>query len=97
MIALSALIALNLPVVARSFLTYWTQVENDKIYLVAVEIMAGMVLILAFNYLHNSIRDRTLAKMASGAGLTAFFPWRSFRAQGRIREFGLLPVSKTPS
>lgn len=85
-VGLSAGIALTLPTVARSFLTHWSRMENDKIYLVALEITAAIVLIVSLNYLHNSLRDRTLAKMATGAGLTSFFPWRSLRAQDRIRE-----------
>ena len=35
---LSAGIALSLPMVARSFLAYWARVENEKIYLVSLEI-----------------------------------------------------------
>ena len=85
-VALSAGIALSLPTVARSFLTYWSLVENDKIYLVAVEITAAIFLIVSINYLLRSLRDRALAKMATGAGLTAFFPWRELSAQKRIRK-----------
>lgn len=86
-VALSAGIALSLPTVARSFLTHWSRVENNMIYLVAVEMTAAIVLLVSFNYLHRSFRDRTLAKMATGAGLTAFSPWRELSAQRRIREF----------
>jgi len=86
-VALSAGIALSLPTVARSFLTLWSLVENNKIYLVAVEMTAAIVLIVTFNYLQRSLRDRTLAKMATGAGLTAFSPWRELSAQRRIRKF----------
>jgi len=85
-VALSAGIALSLPTIARSFLTYWSRVENDKVYLVAVEMTAAIFLIVSFNYLHRSLRDRTLAKMATGAGLTAFSPWRKLSAQRRIRK-----------
>ena len=85
-VALSAGIALSLPTIARSFLTYWSRVENDKVYLLAVEMTAAIVLIVSFNYLHRSLRDRTLAKMATGAGLTAFSPWRKLSAQRRIRK-----------
>lgn len=86
-VALSAGIALSLPTVARSFLTLWSLVESNKIYLVAVEVTAAIVLIVTFNYLQRSLRDRTLAKMATGAGLTAFSPWRELSAQRRIRKF----------
>ena len=86
-VALSAGIALSLPTIARSFLAHWSRVENNKIYLVGEEITAAIFLIVSFNYLYRSLRDRTLAKMATGAGLTAFFPWRELSAQRRIREF----------
>ena len=85
-VGLSAGIALVLPTVARSFLTHWSRMEHDKVYLVASEILAAIVLIVSLNYLHKSLRDRALAKVATGAGLTSFFPWRSLRAQDRIRE-----------
>jgi hypothetical protein len=85
-VALSAGIALSLPTIARSFLTYWSRVEKDMVYLVAVEMTAAIFLIVSFNYLHRSLRDRTLAKMATGAGLTAFSPWRKLSAQRRIRK-----------
>jgi len=85
-VALSAGIALSLPAVARNFLAYWSRVENEKIYLIAVEITAAFVLILSFNFIHRSLRDRTLAKMAAGAGLVSFFPRRGRRAQSRIKK-----------
>ena len=85
-VALSAGIALSLPAVARNFLAYWSRVENEKIYLLAVEITAAILLILCFNFIHRSLRDRTLAKMATGAGLVSFFPRRGRRAQSRIKK-----------
>jgi hypothetical protein len=85
-VALSAGIALSLPTIARSFLSYWSRVENDTISLVAVEITAAVFLIISLNYIHKSLRDRTLAKMATGAGLISFFPWRRLSAQRKIRE-----------
>ena len=85
-VALSGGIALSLPTVARSFLTHWSLVENEKIYLVAVEMTAAIFLIVSFNYLHRSLRDRALAKMATGAGLTAFSPWRKLSDQRKIKK-----------
>ncbi len=84
-VALSAGIAFSLPAVARNFLAYWSRVENEKIYLLAVEITAAIVLIFCFTFIHRSLRDRTLAKMATGAGLVSFFPRRGRRAQSRIK------------
>lgn len=85
-IVLSAGIAFSLPAVARKFLAYWSRVQNEKFYLLTVEITAAIVLIVCFNYIHRSLRDRTLAKMATGAGLVAFFPRRGLRAQSRIKK-----------
>src|SRR5256885_17165849 len=82
-VALSAGIALSLPTVARSFLILWSLVENNMLYLVAVEMTAAIVLIVTFNYLYRSLRVRTLAKMGSVTGLTAFSPWRELSAQKR--------------
>lgn len=85
-VVLSAGIALSLPAVARTFLAYWSRVENEKIYLLAVEITAAIVLILCFNFIHRSLQDRTLAKMAAGAGLIFFSPVRGLRAQSQIKK-----------
>lgn len=85
-VALSAGIALSLPAVARNFLAYWSRVENEKVYLIAVEVTAAIVLIFCFNYIHRSLQDRNLAKMAKGAGLVSFFPRRGRQAQNKIRK-----------
>ncbi len=83
---LSAGIALSLPVVAQSFLAYWARVENEKISLVSLEIGVAVFLIVFFNYVRRSLQDRSLAKMAIGAGLVSFFPKRGRDAQSRIRK-----------
>jgi hypothetical protein len=85
-VALSAGIAVSLPTVAKNFLSHWSRVENDTFSLVTGEIAAAILLIVSFNYIHRSLRDRTLARMATGAGLISFFPWRRRSAQRRIRE-----------
>lgn len=85
-VALSATIALSLPAVARHFLAFWSRVEDDKIYLISVEITAAVVLIFCFNYIRRSLRDRALAKVAIGAGLVSFFPRRGRQAQSRIKK-----------
>ena len=82
---LSAGIALSLPMAARSFLTYWARVENEKISLVSLEIGVAVFLIVFFNYIRRSLQDRRLAKMAIGAGLVSFFSKRGRSAQSRIR------------
>ncbi len=85
-LVLSAWIALSLQTVARSFLAYWSSVENEKTSLLLLEIAVAVFLIVFFNYVRRSVQDRKLAKMAIGAGLVSFFPSRGRRAQGRIRK-----------
>lgn len=83
---LSAGIALSLPAVARNFLAYWSTVENEKISLLSIEAMVAVCLIVFFSAVRRSLRDRSLAKTAIGAGLVAFFPTRERRAQSKIRK-----------
>lgn len=78
-IILSTAIALSLPYttgfVARKFLAFWSLIENEKIFLVSIEIVCAMLLIFAFNYIGRNWKDRKLANAAKSAGL-AFAPSR---------------------
>jgi hypothetical protein len=85
-VALSAGIALLLPAGAKQFLAFWARVEHDKLSLIAVEMAVAVLLIVGLNYIHRSIRDRSLAHVASGAGLVSFFPRRARRAQQHIKR-----------
>jgi hypothetical protein len=85
-VALSAGIALLLPAGAKQFLAFWSRVEQNKLSLIAVEMIVAVLLILCLSYIHRSVRDRALAAVASGAGLVSFFPRRARRAQRRIKE-----------
>ncbi|HEX9154510.1 MAG TPA: hypothetical protein VF819_03035 [Nitrospira sp.] len=85
-VALSAGIALLLPAGARHFLSFWSRVEHDKFSLIAVEMAVAILLIAGLSYVHRSMRDRTLAAAATGAGLVSFFPRRARGAERRIRE-----------
>lgn len=84
-VALSAGIALLLPAGASQFLSFWWRIEHDKFFLIAVEMTAAIVLMLCFNFIHRSMRDRALAAVATGAGLVSFFPRRARGAQRRIK------------
>lgn len=84
-VALSGGIALLLPVGAKQFLSFWSRVEHDKLSLIALEMTTAILLILVFNYVHRSLRDRGLAKVATGAGLVSFFPRRARGAHNRIK------------
>jgi hypothetical protein len=83
---LSAGIALLLPAGAKHFLSFWSRVEHDKLSLIAVEMMVAILLIVCLNYFRRSMRDRTLAMVATGAGLVSFFPRRTRGAQRNIKR-----------
>jgi hypothetical protein len=85
-VALSAGIALLLPAGAKQFLSFWSRVEQDRLSLIAVEMTVAVLLIVCLNYFHRSIRDRALARVATGAGLVSFFPRRTRGAQRRIKQ-----------
>ncbi len=92
LIALSASVALSLPYtadfIARRFMIFWTIVGNDKTFLVSLEMALAMVLILFFNYIAGSWKDRKFSRMANRAGLVhiatkGFFARRETR---RLKE-----------
>lgn len=89
-VALSAAIALSLPFtarfVARNFLVYWSLIEDEKLFLISVEIVVAMLLILFFNYIGRSWRDRKFSNMARSAGMAYFFTTRGYFAQRRIKK-----------
>ncbi len=74
LVSVSATIAMLLPYVAQTFLTYWELVKHEKVYLVSAEIAVAVVLIIALNFLGRSVRDAKVAKAARGAGLVHVFP-----------------------
>ena len=79
-VALSAAIALSLPFtasfVARNFLVYRSLIEDEKLFLISVEIAVAVLLILFFNYIGRSWRDRKFSNMARSAGIAYFFTTR---------------------
>jgi hypothetical protein len=85
-LCLSAGIAMSLPIVATSFLDYWTKVEKEKVSLVPLEIGVAVLLIIVMTYIRRSWKDRKLAKMAIDAGFVSFFPHRARRAEDGIRK-----------
>ncbi len=84
-LCLSAGIAMSLPAVATNFLSYWTRVEKDKAWLVALEIGVAVFLIMVMTYIRQSRKDRKLANMASDAGFVSFFPKRARLGEDGIR------------
>jgi len=91
-LALSASIALSLPytgkLIADNYLTYWSLIESEKIFLIGVEIGFAVLLILFFNYLVKSWRDRKLSKLATNdMGLVSAIQPRSIRSKKRAKKF----------
>jgi hypothetical protein len=89
-IILGAAVALSLPAtvsfIARKLLTFWSYVENEKLFLVSLEIAAAVVLILLFNHMTRSWKDRKLARMARSAGLTLVAYTGGFFARKRVKD-----------
>lgn len=84
--ALSGGIALLLPAGAKQFLSFWSQIEHNKLSVIAIEMTIAVLLIAGLNYFHRSIRDRALAASATGAGLVSFFPRRAQGAERHIKQ-----------
>ena len=89
-IVFSAGLALSLPVaatfMAETILTYWSIFQNEKLFLVSIELGLAVSLILFTNYVMRSLRDHRLANMARSAGLLLVTPARGFLARRRIRK-----------
>jgi hypothetical protein len=70
---MSAAVALSLPFTVRfiagKFLDYWALIENEKIFLVSIELTSAVLLILLLNALVKGLRSRKLLKTAGEAGL----------------------------
>lgn len=89
-ILLGAAIALSLPwtatFLAGKFLAFWAYVENEKLFLVAIEITAAVLLVLLFNYAADSWRERSLSRMAKSAGLALVARSQGFFARKKLKE-----------
>ncbi|MDN5940675.1 MAG: hypothetical protein L0H94_02240 [Nitrospira sp.] len=87
-LGLSAGIALSLPAIATSFLAYWVRVKDDKTSLLMMEmaVVLAILLIVLANLIRLSVRDRSLAKMAIGAGLVSFYPNHDRRSRNHIQQ-----------
>ena len=77
---LSAAIALSIPHVfsflAKNLLSFWAFVENEKMFLVSLELSTAAALIILFNYMRQGWEARKLSRLATSAGLV---PASSFR------------------
>jgi hypothetical protein len=79
-VLLSAAIALSMPLMAsalaKNLLTYWAIIENEKIFLVSLEIGTAAVLIILFSYVRRGWEAGKLARVATSAGLVLATPSR---------------------
>jgi hypothetical protein len=84
-VLLSAAIALSMPLVAsalaKNLLTYWAIIENEKIFLVSLEIGTAAVLIILFSYVRRGWEARKLARVATSAGLVLATPFGGLARQ----------------
>jgi hypothetical protein len=89
-IVLSAAIALSLPLLvsflAGKFLAFWAFVENEKIFLVSIEIAVAVLLVLFFSHITKYWRKRDLSRMAKSAGLALVAHSRGFFARKKMKE-----------
>jgi len=89
-IVLSAAIALSLPLTAGfltgQFLAFWAFVENEKIFLVSIEIAVAVLLVLFFNHVTKYWRERNLSRMAKSAGLTIVAHSPGFFSKKKLKD-----------
>jgi hypothetical protein len=89
-VVLSAVVALSLPFTARfaakKFLGYWALIENEKMFLVSIEIGTAVLLILIFNFIVKNLRNRKFSSMAEEAGLCALGRASGLLDRSRIRK-----------
>ena len=90
LIALSASVALSLPYtadfIAEKFLLFWALIGNEKVFLVSVEIVLAITLVLSFNYMGRSWKDRKFSNLAQRAGLVFISSSKGFLAQRKNRK-----------
>jgi hypothetical protein len=66
---------------AKNLLTYWAIIENEKIFLVSLEIGTAAVLIILFSYVRRGWEAGKLARVATSAGLVMATPFRGLAWQ----------------
>jgi hypothetical protein len=90
-VLLSAAVALSLPFtvrfIAEKFLDYWALIENEKFFLISIEIVSAVMLILLFNALVRGTKNKKLLKTTEEAGLYSM--GRAGRRIDRTRLKGL--------
>jgi hypothetical protein len=89
-VLMSAALALSVPftlsAMAAGMLRAWAYIENEKIFLMALELLTAVVLILFFNHVRRGWEDHRIARMAKSAGLVLATPAKGIFAQRRIKK-----------
>ena len=89
-VILSAAVALSLPFtvqfMARKFLGYWALIENEKIFLVSIEVVTAVLLIILFNFIVKNVKNRKLSRLAEESGLYALGRASRLIEHARIRK-----------
>ena len=89
-VVLSAAVALSLPFtarfMARKFLAYWALIENEKMFLISIEIVTAVLLIILLNVIVNNLKNRKLSGIAKEAGLFALGRGGRLIDRSRIRK-----------
>jgi hypothetical protein len=89
-VLVSAAIALSAPfmvsALARNVLSSWALIENEKLFLVSLEIVTAVVLIILLNSLRKGWMAGKISRMAKGAGLVLITPVRGILARKRTNK-----------
>ena len=89
-VLMSAALALSTPfalsAMAAGLLRAWAFIENEKIFLVALEIVTAVILILFFNHIRRGWDDRKITRMAKSAGLVRATTGKGMFAKRRMKK-----------
>lgn len=89
-VLMSAALALSVPFIlsrmAAGMLRAWAYIENEKIFLIGLELLTAVLLILFFNHMRRGWEDRRIARMARSAGLVLATPAQGIFLQRRIKR-----------
>lgn len=89
-VVLSAAVALSLPATfraaARKALQYWSLIENEKIFMVSLELGVAALFMVTITLIGRNWRNMKLADMARNAGLEGVSRGGSRRKSRRIKK-----------
>jgi hypothetical protein len=71
---------------ARKFLGYWALIENEKIFLISIEVGTAVLLIILFNFIVKNMKKRKLARLAEEAGIYEMGRPSGLIGHARIRK-----------